>query len=326
VTPSGLGYSRGRVGRSGERRAPPLLVFAHGAGFNRGCWYPALSELHARCWERGRAFDVVAFDWTAHGRSRPLPTKGAPAADRYVWRDVFPSDVATVLADLDAGARPVYGFGHSMGGAGLTLAELAAPGTFRGLCLLEPILAEPVEDKDQALTAQAAHRRARFADCDDRAGVVAYFKEVGCRGWRPDAVEAYVEYGVAPAADGVLALSCTPDAEASVYMAVSQSFRDTFPRLGEVACPTIVVAGRESESLSHLTGAKMATSLRPVAAAFAKPLAAALALPTKDTTFEMVKDGAHLTVHACGHDVMMECPEWTAAFVVAAYEDLSARR
>ena len=144
ATPGGLAYSFGRAGRSAkDAKAPtPLVLFAHGAGFNRGTWLPALRELHARLWDNSVVYDVIALDWTAHGRSRGLDGDGPPSAGRYVWRDVFPRDVAELL-EAEGRARPVYGVGHSMGGAGLVLAELEKPGTFRGLLLVDPIVARP---------------------------------------------------------------------------------------------------------------------------------------------------------------------------------------
>lgn len=39
--------------------------------------------------------------------------------------------------------RPIYGFGHSLGGAISALVELNRPGTFRGLFLFEPVVATP---------------------------------------------------------------------------------------------------------------------------------------------------------------------------------------
>ena len=334
ATPGGLAYSFGRAGRSAkDAKAPtPLVLFAHGAGFNRGTWLPALRELHARLWDNSVVYDVIALDWTAHGRSRGLDGDGPPSAGRYVWRDVFPRDVAELL-EAEGRARPVYGVGHSMGGAGLVLAELARPGTFRGLLLVDPIVARPPPEVDDdpapesmPNVAMACARRSRFDDCDSKADVAAYFRTVGCVGWQDAAVEAYVDYGV----DDDMALTCAGKAEASVYLAVARGLADAFPRLGELSCPVHVATGGKSRALAHLDHLPdtMEEILRPVAAACAHPLRGALALPGDvDAAFSLAGRGAYLVVAKdVGHDVMMEVPAWTAALVAASLDELAERR
>ena len=333
-----VAYYEARVGRSAaeDKRAPPLVVLAHGAGFNRGTWLPAVRALHRKCWGLGRRFDVVAFDWTAHGRSRPLETAtdddDGPSADRYVWRDVFPKDVASLLAKVGVG-RDVYGVGHSMGGAGLVLAEAASPRSFRGLLLVDPIIAEPPPLLDATLETMpnamiALARRSKFSDCATKADVANYFRSVAFKDWDDAAVEAYVDYGVDDR-DGVLTLNCSGVAEASVYLAVPRGLADAFPKLPDLGCPVHVATGSRSAAITHFPHLPdtMEDVLRPVARACAQPLRGALFMPEKIARFHMVSgQGAYLAVLDAGHDIMMEAPADTAELVFASLDELIQRR
>ena len=102
---------------------PPLLL-AHATGFCATMYRPLGAELVDR-------FRVVALDFRGHGRS------ARPDNDDFGW-DRMADDVLAVVERL--GSTPAAGFGHSMGGAALLMAEERRPGTFRSLFLFEPIV------------------------------------------------------------------------------------------------------------------------------------------------------------------------------------------
>jgi pimeloyl-ACP methyl ester carboxylesterase len=159
-TPGGLAYLSGWIGSPGEAGAP-LLLLAHGTGFHAATWAPVIDVMSTLT---AGPVEAVAFDWSGHGLSRPLPGTGV-AAERCDWREVGPKDVDELLSTLGTGSRPVYGVGHSFGGAALVMAELSRPGTFHGLILLEPVLrAEPKEGR-HPLAELALRRRAVLEVC-----------------------------------------------------------------------------------------------------------------------------------------------------------------
>ena len=90
------------------------------------------------------------------------------------------------------------GVGHSMGGTALVMAELARPGTFRGLVLFEPILFPPDVNRPEGpspMIEAARRRRAVFASRDE-----AYENFAGkppLDALTPEVLRAYVDHGFA---------------------------------------------------------------------------------------------------------------------------------
>ena len=208
----------------------PLLV-SHATGFH-GCAYgPMADHLRSRfhCW---------ALDYRGHGDS------GAPPGDVVGW-DVFGQDALAVAEALDL--RRAMGFGHSMGGATLLMAELARPGTFAGLVLFEPIAfpPEPIDHGRIAEIAAAARRRREvFPSRDD--AFANYASKPPLNVLVPAALRAYVDHGFVDQPDGSVRLRCDPEHEAAIFEAGAR--QGTFARLGEIGCPVVVAAGSPSDN------------------------------------------------------------------------------
>ncbi|MCP3934828.1 MAG: alpha/beta hydrolase, partial [Actinomycetia bacterium] len=81
---------------------PPLLI-SHATGFHGLAYAPMARAL-------GTDFDVWAIDLRGHGGSTP------PACGDFVWRGMA-DDVTAAIAEI--GVEPVFGVGHSMGGAAI---------------------------------------------------------------------------------------------------------------------------------------------------------------------------------------------------------------
>lgn len=209
---------------------PPLL-FCHPTGFHGMVWAPVARRLAswAHCW---------AIDFRGHGAST-LPDDG-----RFEW-GAMAEDVLAVASYIDAqgpgDGRPLLGVGHSMGGAALVLGEQARPGRFAALWLYEPILFPPMEVpmRSNPLAGAARRRRSVFPDKD--AAFANYAGKPPFSDVDPEALHAYVDHGFRPTADGHgVELSCAPDTEARVFE--GSVGHDGFGRLGEVSCPTWIVA------------------------------------------------------------------------------------
>lgn len=248
TTAKSLAFVAGRIGGgvSPPAHEPPLLLVTHGAGYNAGTWLSALHALHGAL--PGCVADVMAFDFTGHGLSRALPGSGY-SASRFDWDRVLPHDVREALQQAGASKRDVYGVGHSMGATGLVLAELARPGTFRGLLLLEPIIRPHAPPGEHPLVRRTLRRRARF-EAGSHAEVAESFASRAMRAWERRAVDAYVQRGVRARGgrEGGFELTCEPEVEASAYMGGMAC--QVFDRLGNVRCPVVVAAGAHSLTLA----------------------------------------------------------------------------
>ena len=202
------------------------LVLAHAAGFHGLVFAPLAAGL-------GAAFRCVSLDERGHGDS-PLP-----AGVALDWQGL----AADVLAVVDGlGLDRPFGFGHSSGGTAVLLAELARPGTFRGIYCFEPILIPPGDTGGEGLgsklAAQARRRRASFPSRD--AALAHYSSRPPFASFTPAALRAYVEHGFE--SDGSEArLKCRPEVEAAVYETATA--HDALDHLGDVSCPVTVACG-----------------------------------------------------------------------------------
>jgi pimeloyl-ACP methyl ester carboxylesterase len=205
----------------------PEIVFAHATGFCKEVWSPVTRRLPGA--------GVLAIDQRGHGDS------GLPSAP-FDWWDLG-RDVLTILDS--AGWREPIGAGHSSGAAALILAELLRPGAFSSLVLIEPIVFPPpyVRYEELPLAVAAERRRSSFATRD--AAVAAFRGRGPFARWIGEALEAYVDGGFREE-EGRWALKCRPEVEAEWYR--TATLHGAWSRLGEVACPAIVVGGSESDS------------------------------------------------------------------------------
>jgi pimeloyl-ACP methyl ester carboxylesterase len=152
-------------------------------------------------------------------------------------------DIGGDLVELVADAKPAIGVGHSAGGAALVLAELAQPGTFASLVLVEPIILPPPYGRypDNPMAAGALRRKPGFTSRE--AAFSNFSSKVAFAGWEERAMRAYVEGGLADEGSGVI-LKCTPEAEAEFFSAATS--HGAWDRLAEIDIPVLVLAGEES--------------------------------------------------------------------------------
>ena len=182
----------------------PDLLVCHATGFHGLAYRPLAQCLKER-------FRVWALDFRGHGAS------GAAPDGDYAW-SAMGADVAACAAAT--GGDRLYGFGHSMGGAALLLAERSAPGLFAGLFLYEPIvLPRGFFDAPNAnpLATGARNRREVF---NSRAEALARYSSRSPLGvMRADALAAYVEGAFVDLPDGRVRLACSAETEARTFEA-----------------------------------------------------------------------------------------------------------
>ena len=182
----------------------PDLLVCHATGFHGLAYRPLAQCLrdHFRVW---------AVDFRGHGFSGPAP------GDDYAWSGMG-ADVAACVEAI--GAPRLYGFGHSMGGAALLLAERDRPGTFEGVFLYEPIVLPRGFFEAPSANPLAAGARNRREVFNSRAEALARYAGRSPLGvMRADALAAYVEGGFVDLPDGRVRLACAAETEARTFEA-----------------------------------------------------------------------------------------------------------
>jgi pimeloyl-ACP methyl ester carboxylesterase len=216
----------------GQASAPPLLL-AHANGFHARVFEPLVDAGLAA------AHRCVALDFRGHGDTK------VPEHLAYDWEG-FGADVLAVLDDIAPEPGAIVGVGHSMGGAALVMAELARPGTFRGLYLFEPILPPPMAfgpgpGPDSMMAAAAERRREVFESAE--AAVANFASKPPLNQLRADALHAYVDGGFARQPDGSVRIKCRGATEAQIYRMAGA--HGTFDRLTDLRCPVTIAMGHD---------------------------------------------------------------------------------
>lgn len=228
----------------------PTILFAHATGFHGRVWQPLAAQLVDR-------FRCIAVDFRGHGDST-TPNHGS-----FDWAG-FADDTEAVLDALRLEpSRPLYGVGHSKGGAALLLTEQRRPGTFAALWCFEPIVLSP-ERRAQSdamgehpLATGARRRREVFASRDE--AYDNYASKPPLDELHPDTLRAYVAHGFEDLDDGTVRLKCRGEDEAAVY--ANSTSHAAYDHLDEVRCPVTIVAGAVSEDSPSVFAESVAAAL-----------------------------------------------------------------
>jgi len=207
---------------------PPVMLL-HATGFHGRGWLPLAPALTDR-------FSVWSIDQRGHGSSGKAPD------GRYDDWGVFVDDLFAVLDALEL--RGWRGFGHSLGGAVLLLAEQRQPGTFTDLCCYEPVVFPPILPTDgfggrNSMSDLARKRRPSFASLQEAKENFA--AKPPMNRFDPAALDAYVTYGFVPGPEGGVTLACAREDEASVYEGAPTS--GAWDHLSGVRPPVAVLGG-----------------------------------------------------------------------------------
>jgi len=200
-------------------------LFVHATGFCKEVWTPVIDAMTTD------PFSWISMDLRGHGDS-------ATGEFPHHWQ-LLGGDVLGV-ADGRAG---LVGVGHSCGGAALARAEVARPGTFRHLVLIEPIIfPTPARRAYGPMSLVASKRRAVFAS---REAARDRFSTGPFSRWTDAALDAYLDGGFAQTDEG-FELKCTPEVEADYY--AEGSNHDTWDLIGSIEIPVTLIVAEHSDT------------------------------------------------------------------------------
>ncbi|MFZ0013929.1 MAG: alpha/beta hydrolase [Acidimicrobiia bacterium] len=198
------------------------VYLSHATSFCGAVWDPVVSALDD--------METVAWDQPGHG--------AGPSIEVPVSWSVFGEHV------LDITKRGGIGVGHSMGAAALAMAQIADPGRFKALILIEPVMfPAPHARRDNDMSERAMRRRRGFSSRQEAAD---NFRGRGAFvGWDDAAFDGYIRCGLI--GDGPVHLACRPEIEADIYR--GSDAHDTFDRVGAIDVPVLLMSGANSQTV-----------------------------------------------------------------------------
>jgi len=225
----------------GER---PTVLLTHATGFHARSWDEVVRRLGDR--------HVITVDQRGHGRSDKRAIEH--------W-DVFGSDLAAVVRHFDL--VDVIGVGHSMGGHAAVDAAALLPDRFRGLLIIDPVIAAPESYAQGGWTTPdgephpIAKRKNAFASVDE---MFARFEDRHPYSlFERQVLRDYCEWGLLPAPDGDgFVLACPPAIEASVYM-TSRTNGTIHEHVRKVEAPVKILRAPPAETLDQMNFASSPT-------------------------------------------------------------------
>ena len=220
---------------------PPALLH-HANGLCAATLGPVAALLRPR-------YRVFGMDARGHGDSTVLQD-----LERYQWtafRDDWIGVAETIVAEC--GEPLALGLGHSLGGTTTMLGAAERPDLVREIALVEaviPLPHETPEAEDPARVARlerlvrgATNRRARWSSREEARAHFAARRFFS--GWRDDALDLYVDEGLADAADGAVTLKCPGAVEAAVF--VNGRGLDAVGAAARVRCPATWLWARQGD-------------------------------------------------------------------------------
>lgn len=218
----------------------PVIHFLHGNGFCGRTYEPMLRRL-------AEDFDLWLSDVQGHGDSDPGTRFLGWNRNARLALEAFTAHRQTF------GDVPMFAIGHSFCGV-LTTLLLARQGQpFQRAVLLDPVLFS----RGMALSmvfvtllrigkfmplARATLRRRRH--WPDRAAAFHSLQGRGAyRGWRNEALTAFVDHALQESADGGVELKCRPETEARVF---SSGPRHLWRSLRQIQIPTLIAFGTDT--------------------------------------------------------------------------------
>lgn len=219
----------------------PNLMLVHCTGTHGRVWDPLVPQLLDH-------FHVYAIDTRGHGDSDKPDDP-----DHYAWH-LSGNDLVRVIEALAIGGD-VRALGHSAGAAHVCYAALLRPELISRMVVIDPIIGPARAFSGESPLALAARKRRKVFESPE-AAIANYAAKPPMNAWHPEALDAYVRFGFSDLPDGTIELKCPPEVESELYNRGGAT--DIFDRLGEIAIPTTLITGDNSNvrALAELQNAR----------------------------------------------------------------------
>jgi pimeloyl-ACP methyl ester carboxylesterase len=224
------------------------LHFLHANGYPPGCYQPFTTSL-------SRAYHAFGM------HLRPLWPGARPEAISD-WNP-FSDDLIRFLGE--AGQGPVIGVGHSIGAQVTLRSALRAPGLFRALVLLEPVLfphymmlfwqavkGSGLGYQAHPLIRGALKRRREFATRES--AFERYRPRKVFRYFSDDNLRAFIAGMTRPKNGGGYELVFDPEWEAHIYYTGIWHDWDIWDAIEKLEVPTLILRGAQTDTFWESTG------------------------------------------------------------------------
>ncbi|HUF52571.1 MAG TPA: alpha/beta hydrolase [Dehalococcoidia bacterium] len=232
--------------RWGDGTKQPILL-AHATGFLAALWAPIAEQLSDQ-------YTVIAPDARGHGDSDKPDVDG----EAYDWHRLV-EDHEALLSELRLHRIPFVG--HSAGAAVGMYIAAKHPQYYSRIVAIEPIImpggVKPDEARRTQMAEGARKRRSVFASVDEM--FEQYRERSLFDRWPDDVLRLYCETGSFTREDGQMQLKCPPEVEGALF--ANSGSLDAWRVLPDVAVPTLVVRGTETEPFLSMTAASVAERL-----------------------------------------------------------------
>ena len=228
----------------------PTIHFMHGTGFSGKLYWPCL---------KGFINDYGVFMPDMHGHGDSDNGDSFPGYQEVIARDLRIIEHLSIKQDN----APLFGMGHSYGGALSLIMAAQNPGLFDGLVLLDAALSDEQAIRDKLPPDQDPHVRkalGRKSQWPKRENAKRFFQNrPDFQHWTEEAMENYLTHAFDTNKKGEVSLKCPAPIQAGVYADKLDALWDA---VRSIQTPTTLLYGSNTNP-AFITNSQLAAEMNP---------------------------------------------------------------
>ncbi|KAI8359966.1 Alpha/Beta hydrolase protein [Blakeslea trispora] len=215
VHPSTDGYNTQKLAvdkhefKGNQSNKKIVFLFSHSNGFHKEAFHPLMKRFidYLRSLEEYNQVDITFVSWDARNHGDSARLNDGTFSDSYRWCDNA-MDTKQVIDQmrLKIDYDQFVVVGHSFGATSAILCEFFFPGTFDGLCIIEPVLSDKKRKRRQLTFFLNSD------ECRESLLTKKFFQQL-----HPEVLELYVTYGMYDTENGTIKLKCPREQEYLVF-------------------------------------------------------------------------------------------------------------